>query len=287
MKALRFAAAALAAAIAGGAFADDAIAEAQEPASEQREAKLAICEPTAEAQEPAPGQCEKALATCAPAAEAKASPLPSDRPRIAVAPFITKSRAVSVWGNSIDARSWLDTLVDHLTLQLVRTGSFRTLDRSFGPEVDRELNRIANDPNADPGDACRLAKKLATDYLVVAEVMFSDVASPGTDYVTGTPLPPPSAQFAEIRFRCVHAPTTEIVASDIVRVDSQYFYGTVETFTSGSSEWAAANVASMIQSKIDPAGFERRQAEMRAAAAAAAAGSSEEPAPPQGVELGF
>ena len=228
----------------------------------------------------------------APAAEVKASPFPAKKPRIAVAPFITKSVAVSVWGNSIDARNWLDTLVDHLSIQLNHTGSFKTLDRSFGPEIDRELNRIVNDPNSNPNDVCRLSKKLATDYLVVAEVMFSDVASPGKDYVTGLPLPPPSAQFAEIRFRCVHAPTTEIVASDIVRVDSQYFYGTVETFTSGSSEWAAANVASMIQAKIDPAGFSRRQTELKAAAeaaasAAAAAPASAEPAPSQGINLGF
>lgn len=220
-----------------------------------------------------------------------AAPLPTaNRPRIAVAPFITKSKAFSVWGNSINARDWLDAMVDHLSIQLVQTGSFRTLDRSFGPEIDRELNRIIGDLNATPNDICRLSQKLATDYLVVAEVMFSDVASPGKDYVTGLPLPPPSAQFAEVRFRCVHAPTTEIVVSDIVRVDSQSFYGTVETFTSSSSEWAAANVASMIQAKIDPAGFTRRQAELKAAAEAAAAAAAQQPAPapkPQGIKLGF
>ena len=122
-------------------------------------------------------------------------------------------------------------------------------------------------------------------------MMFSDVASPGTDYVTGLALPPPSAQFAEVRFRCVHAPTTEIVVSDIVRVDSQGFYGAPAIFTSGSTEWAAANVASIIQSKIDPAGFARRQAELQAAAAAAKAAvpvkTAPTPAPSQGVNLGF
>ena len=215
---------------------------------------------------------------------------PAKRPRIAVAPFITKSKTVTVWGNSLEARSWLDTLIDHLSIQLTNTGSFRTLDRSFGPEIDRELDRIVNDPNANPNDVCRLSKKLATDYLVVAEVMFSDVASPGKDYVTGLPLPPPSAQFAEVRFRCVYAPTTEIVVSDIVRVDSQNFYGTPEVFMSGSSEWAAANVAAIIQSRLDPAGFARRQAELKAAAEDAAAAAAQQPAPapkPQGVKLGF
>jgi hypothetical protein len=90
----------------------------------------------------------------------------------------------------------------------------------------------------------------------------------------------------------VHAPTTEIVVSDIVRVDSQGFYGTPEIFTSGSTEWAAANVASIIQSRIDPAGFARRQEELKAAAAAAAAASAAEPAQvapaqTQGINLGF
>ena len=225
-------------------------------------------------------------------ATAPAGVFPVKKPRIAVAPFITKSQTVSVWGMAISARDWLDTLVDHMSIQLTNTGSFKTLDRSFGPEIDRELDRIVNDPNANPNDVCRLSKKLATDYLVVAEVMFSDVASPGTDYVTGLPLPPASAQFAEVRFRCVHAPTTEIVVSDIVRVDSRNFYGTAEIFTTGSTEWTAANIAAIIQSKIDPAGFERVQAERKAAAeaaAAAAAAPAPAPAPPpsQGVNLGF
>ena len=237
---------------------------------------------------PMPAQANEITAK-APAASAGVFPV--KKPRIAVAPFITKSQSVSVWGNTIVARDWLDTLVDHLSIQLTQSGSFRTLDRSFGPELDRELDRIVNDPNANPNDVCRLSKKLATDYLVVAEVMFSDVASPGTDYVTGLALPPPSAQFAEVRFRCVHAPTTEIVVSDIVRVDSQGFYGAPAIFTSGSTEWAAANVAAIIQSKIDPAGFARRQAELQAAAAAAKAAvpvkTAPTPAPSQGVNLGF
>ena len=224
------------------------------------------------------------------AAAPAAGVLPAKKPRIAVAPFITKSQSVSVWGAAIGARDWLDTVVDHMSIQLAQTGSFRTLDRSFGPEIDRELDRIVSDPNASPNDVCRLSKKLATDYLVVAEVMFSDVASPGKDYVTGLPLPPPSAQFAEVRFRCVHAPTTEIVVSDIVRVDSRSFYGTTEVFMSSSAEWTAANIAAIIQSKLDPAGFQRRQADLRAAAEAAAAAQpapSPAPAPSQGVNLGF
>ena len=241
-----------------------------------------------------PGPAPAPVAEVVAKAEVKASVFPARKPRIAVAPFITKSKSVSVWGSVIDARNWIDTLVDHMSIQLAQCGSFRTLDRSFGPEIDRELDRIVSDPNANPKDVCRLSRKLATDYLVVAEVMFSDVQSPGKDYVTGLPLPPPSAQFAEIRFRCVHAPTTEIMSTDVVRVDSQMFYGTTEVFTSSSTEWAAANIAAIIQSRIDPDGFARRQAELKAAAEAAAAAAAAapvaQPAAPvqsQGVNLGF
>ena len=125
-----------------------------------------------------------AVVASAPVALASAKPLrAAAKPRIAVAPFITKSKSFSVWGNTFEARNWLDTLVDHMSLQLDRIGSFRTLDRSFGPEIDRELNRIVNDPNANPNDVCRLSQKLATDYLVVAEATFSDVAFSGKTVV--------------------------------------------------------------------------------------------------------
>lgn len=234
---------------------------------------------------PAPVASASASATVAPPAR----PVPVKKPRIAVAPFITKARKVSVWGSTISTRDWLDTLVDHVSIQLTQTDSFRTLDRSFGPEIDRELDRIVNDPNANPNDVCRLSQKLATDYLVVAEVMFSDVSSPGVDYVTGLPLPPASAQFAEVRFRCVHAPTTQIVVSDVIRVDSQYFYGTAEVFTSSSTEWAAANMAMIIQSKLDPAGYAVRQAELKAEAEAIVplAPVNSAPVRTQGINLGF
>jgi curli biogenesis system outer membrane secretion channel CsgG len=229
------------------------------------------------------------LASGAAVASASRASVPHKKPRIAVAPFITKSGTVSVWGTTIAAREWLDVVVDHLSMQLVNTGSFKTLDRSFGSEIDRELNRIVSDANASIADICRLSNKLASDYLVVAEVTMSDVASAGTDFATGLPLPPPSAQFAEVRMRCIHAPTTEIVASDVVRVDSQNFYGTKEVFISSSAEWTAANLAAIIQSKIDPDGFARRQAELRAGAAQMPLmqPQPQAPAQSQGIKLGF
>ena len=224
--------------------------------------------------------------------EISASPFPVKKPRIAVAPFISKRTHFSIWGTAHQARNWMDDLADHLNIQLAQCGSFKTLDRSFGPEIDRELNNIVKDPNANPNDVCRLSNKLATDYLVVADVMFSDVASPGTDFVTGLPKPPASAQFAEIRFRCVMAPTTQIVWAETIRVDSQYFYGTPEVFASSSSEWAAANIAAIIQSKLDPKGYEVRQAQLKAEADAAAAAQPQPVVAPvvtpsKGIDLGF
>ena len=228
----------------------------------------------------------------APVAEisaASSSVFPKRQWRIAVAPFMTKTPVFSVWGVQISSRNWMDDVKMHLDMCLTQCGSFKVLDRTFGPEVDNELNRIVNDPNASPNDVCRLSQKLATDYLVVAEVMFSNVASPGVDFATGLPLPPPSVVFAEVRFRCVMAPTTQIAWADIVQLDASKFGGTAEQFSSSSALYAAQAIQACIQRRLDPAGFEAAQ---KAAAAAAAAAPQPAPAPAapvqtQGVNLGF
>lgn len=244
---------------------------------------------------PAPAPAAPApVAAPAPAAEVSApaaSVYPVKKPRIAVAPFCSKYQAVNVFGVTLPTRTWMDDVADHLNTILTQTGSFRVLDRSFGPELDRELNRIVNDPNASPNDVCRLSNKLATDYLVVAEVMFSSVASPGVDFVTGLPLPPPSVVFAEVRFRCVMAPTTEIAWSDTVQINAAQFAGlTAPVFSSTSGAAAAQAIADAIQRRLAPADFARVQA-ARAAAAAEAAKNPAPPPPPlpvaQPVNAGF
>lgn len=223
---------------------------------------------------------------------AKPGVLPTKKPRIAVAPFISKAKQVNVRGLQIETRNWMDDTVSHLSTALTQCGSFKVLDRSFGPEIDRELNRIVNDPNANPNDVCRLSNKLATDYLVVAEVMFSDVVSPGTDYATGRPLPPVSAVFAEVRFRCVYAPTTEIKWAQTFPLDSMYFGGTAAQFSSTSAASAAQSISAMIQAQLDPAGYERCQKAAEAARKAAEAAAAAQPpapvaAPSAGVNVGF
>ena len=218
------------------------------------------------------------------------SPFPRKKQRIAVAPFFSKQNAFSIYGNSITSRTWMDDVADHLNIFLTQTDSFKVLDRSFGPEIDRELNRIVNDPNANPNDVCRLSNKLATDYLVVADVMFSDVASPGINFATGLPLPPPSVMFAEIRFRCVVAPTTQIAWADVVRMDASHFGGTPQVFSSTSAEAAAGAITDAIWGRLAPDDFAKAQ-KIRAEAAAEAA-KQPPPAPPaapvaQPVQLGF
>ena len=185
------------------------------------------------------------------------SVFPKKRCRIAVAPFMSKQNIVNVRGLRFGARNWMDDVADHLNMSLAKRSSFKVLDRSFGPEIDRELNRIVKDPNANPNDVCRLSNKLAADYLVVAEVVFSDVVSPGLDYATGLPIPPASAVFAEVRFRCVAAPTTEIVWADKIMIDSKYFGGTAEQFSSTSAGFTADMIADQIQKRLDPDGFEK------------------------------
>ena len=215
-----------------------------------------------------------------------ASVFPKKRPRIAVAPFLSKRGSVNVRGLQLGTRTWMGDVASHLNTALAQRGSFRVLDRSFGPEIDRELNRIANDPNANPNDVCRLSNKLAADNLVVAEVVFSDVVSPGVDYATGLPIPPPSAVFAEIRFRCVVAPTTEIAWADKITVDSKYFGGTAEQFSSTSANWAADAIADQIQWRLDPEGFEsfrKSRAERQAAEEAARRAVPSQPVQPQAV----
>lgn len=236
------------------------------------------------------------VVSVAPAASgeitAKPGVLPAKKPRIAVAPFISKARLVNVRGLQIETRNWMDDTVSHLSTALTQCGSFKVLDRSFGPEIDRELNRIVNDPNANPNDVCRLSNKLATDYLVVAEVVFSDVVSPEKDYATGRPLPPVSAIFAEVRFRCVYAPTTEIKWAQTFPLDSMYFGGTAAQFSSTSAASAAQSISAMIQAQIDPAGYERCQKVAETARKAAAAAAAAQPpatvvAPSAGVSVGF
>lgn len=225
----------------------------------------------------------------APVKEIAASPFPRKKQRIAVAPFFSKQNTFSIYGNSIASRTWMDDVADHLNIFLTQTDSFKVLDRSFGPEIDRELNRIVNDPNASPNDVCRLSNKLATDYLVVADVMFSDVASPGVNFATGLPLPPPSVMFAEIRFRCVVAPTTQIAWADIVRMDASRFGGTPQVFSSTSAEAAAGEITDAIWGRLAPDDFAKAQKIRAEEAAAAASQPQPQPAAPtaQPVQLGF
>ena len=132
-----------------------------------------------------------------------------------------------------------------------------------------------------------------TPYMQFAQsVMHKKLArrTGGIDFATGLPRPPPSVMFAEIRFRCVVAPTTQIAWADVVRMDASHFGGTPQVFSSTSAEAAAGAITDAIWGRLAPDDFAKAQ-KIRAEAAAEAAKQPPpaQPAAPvaQPVQLGF
>ena len=126
------------------------------------------------------------------------------------------------------------------------------LDRAYSRDVDAELQRLGA-ANAAPGDVIRSNQKLATDYIVVGEVGFSDVIAPGVNPITGQALPQQSAMFAEIHYRVLLAPTTQLKWADTVRLDALSFPAQdVRSFVSMSAEAAAKAVCDGLMADILP-----------------------------------
>jgi len=212
------------------------------------------------------------------------------KPVIAVAPFISKRNTFSVYGTTIESRQWMDDASSLLITCLDRSGSFRTLDRTFGSEVDGELARIAKDPNASIEDLSRLSRKVTAEYLVVAEVTFADVVSPGADFATGLPLPAANADFAEVRYRCIHVPTSQLVGcSGSLSLNAASFGGAGVQFSSASAATAACMIADVLQQHFDPEGYARIRAERETLQrnVAPAEPAVQPSAQPGGVNLGF
>lgn len=177
---------------------------------------------------------------------------PDDLRRMAVANFAVRSPTFKWYGRTVDAVEWSTALANQLNVVLAQTRKFTMLDRAFSRDVDAELQRLGA-ANAAPGDAIRSNQKLATDYLVVGEVVFSDVAAPGVNPITGQALPQQSAPFAEIRYRVLLAPTTQLKWADTVRLDALSFpVQDVRSFVSMSAEAAARAVCDGLMSNILP-----------------------------------
>lgn len=172
--------------------------------------------------------------------------------RMAVANFAVRRPTFKWYGQTVDSAEWSAALANSLNVALVQTRRFTMLDRSFAREVDAELARIGSS-DAAPGDAVRLGQKLGTDYLLVGEISFFDVKAPDVNPLTGRPLPRPTAQFAEIHYRVLLAPTGQLKWADTVRMDADGFQASnAGDFVSLTCEAAAAEVCDGIRSALLP-----------------------------------
>ena len=177
---------------------------------------------------------------------------PNDLRRMAVANFAVRSPTFKWYGQTVDSVEWSAALANQLNVVLTQTRKFTMLDRAYSRDVDAELQRLGA-ANAAPGDVIRSNQKLATDYIVVGEVGFSDVIAPGVNPITGQALPQQSAMFAEIHYRVRLAPTTQLKWADTVRLDALSFPAQdVRSFVSMSAEAAAKAVCDGLMADILP-----------------------------------
>lgn len=177
---------------------------------------------------------------------------PNDLRRMAVANFAVRSPMFKWYGQTVDSVEWSAALANQLNVVLTQTRKFTMLDRAYSRDVDVELQRLGA-ANAAPGDVIRSNQKLATDYIVVGEVVFSDVIAPGINPITGQALPQQSAMFAEIHYRVLLAPTTQLKWADTVRLDALSFPAQdVRSFVSMSAEAAAKAVCDGLMADILP-----------------------------------
>ena len=177
---------------------------------------------------------------------------PNNLRRMAVATFAVRGSSFKWYGQTVDTVEWAMALANKLNVRLTQTRKFTMLDRSFDTEVDAELARLGA-PNAAPGDAVRLNQKLATDYLVVGEIAFSDVLPPGVNPITGQALPQGPSPFAEVKYRVLLAATGQLKWADTVTIDaSQFAAAGVQPFVSGTTDAAAAEVCNGMMANILP-----------------------------------
>ena len=172
--------------------------------------------------------------------------------RMAVTTFNVRGTSFGWYGQAVDTIEWVTALADRLNTRLTQTRKFTMLDRAFDREINAELARLGA-ANAAPEDAARLNRKLGTDYLVVGSVAFNDVQPPRVNPLTGQPLPPSPALFAEINYRVLIAPTGQLKWTDTVRLDAASFAaGDARSFVAMTAEAAAEAICDDMMANILP-----------------------------------
>ncbi len=175
-----------------------------------------------------------------------------NRRRMAVVPF-RPIRSNYVWHGQVGGTAeWIRALEDKLNVCLTQTRKFAMLDRKYDTEIEAELGRLSAG-NASPDDAVRLGQKLGTDYLVVGEVAFNDVAALAVNPYTGRAVPTAKQLFAEITYRVLLAPTGQLKWADVVKIDAAAFpAGDLASFVSATAEAAACAISDGMMSNILP-----------------------------------
>lgn len=167
---------------------------------------------------------------------------PDQLRRMVVAHFRINTPKFSVFGAEVDAVLWEHALSDALNIHMTQSRKFTMLDRDFDAESNEEIARL-NAPNAAPRDAIRLCQKLATDYLVIGTITFTDVAPPSENPYTGKVIMPAQAVFATVSYRVILAATGQLKWSDSVPIDARGFY---TSLAGGSVHDSATYAAHMV-----------------------------------------
>lgn len=175
------------------------------------------------------------------------------RPRMVVVNFRPANGDTFTWcGKGESTAMWAATLADKLNERFAQTRKFTMIDRKFDVEVQDEIRRLS-DKNAAKGDVVRLCQRLGTDYMVVGDVKFWPVSSPGVNPVTGQVMPIASRQFAEISYRVIVAPTGEIAWAATRPVDAGEFPAAdISQFTSMSTDGAACGMVEEVVAALFP-----------------------------------
>ena len=162
--------------------------------------------------------------------------------RMVVSHFRVNADEVSVFGAPVNAAAWEHALSDAINIYMTQTRKFTMLDRDFDSESNEELARL-NDPNAAPRDAIRLCQKLATDYLVVGTITFTNVQPPTENPYTGKMILPSQTVFATVSYRVILAATGQLKWTNSVQIDARNFYSSL---AGGAVHDSAAYAAQLV-----------------------------------------
>lgn len=178
---------------------------------------------------------------------------PDNLRRMVVVPFRSLTSKVTLCGEEVDCARGNETIADSLNTYLTQTRKFTMLDRQFSAETAAELSRLSM-ANASSGDRVRIGQLLVTDYLVAGTVKFySQLPAVSNPYTVGGSVMPDST-CAEVSYRVLLAPTSQLKWSDTVKIPYSMCTGSnASEILASALECAAEEICEQIISNIYPA----------------------------------